>query len=54
MSIRILLKDVFEHIHYLDKNIENPFINRNNQGNPFAQFYGGTYVWVDPPEKKLF
>ncbi len=54
MGIKVLLKDVFERVNYIDKNVENPFVNKNNQGNPFAQYFSGTYVWIDTPENNHF
>lgn len=57
MSIKKLLNDVFERIDYLDENIENPFLNKDNQGNqgnqgnPFAKFFNGTYVWIENTQK---
>ena len=48
MSIKRLLKDVFERIDFLDEKLENPFLNFENQTNPFAKFYSGRYIWVDP------
>ncbi len=54
MSIKRLLKDVFERVEFLDNNVENPFLSNKNSkyknSNPFAQFFGGTYVWIEPPE----
>ena len=52
MSIRRLLEDVFERVNYLDENVENPFLNKDNLKNPFAQFYQGTYVWIDSNENE--
>jgi len=59
MSIKRLINDVFERVEFLDKNVENPFLqsgsgtkNTGFAGNPFAQFFGGTYVWIDPPENE--
>lgn len=51
MSIKRLYKDVFERVNFLDKNVENPFLKKEKGKNPFSNFFGGTYVWVDPPEK---
>ena len=52
MGISKFLQDIFEHINFLDKNLENPFLNSNNQSNPFSKFYNGTYVWIEPNDEE--
>lgn len=52
MSIKRLYRDVFERIEFFDKNVENPFLKKSSHSNPFAEFFGGTYVWIEQPEKK--
>ena len=47
MSIKRLYKDVFEKVEFLDKNFDNPFLKEKQDSNPFAKFYGGTYVWIE-------
>ena len=47
MSIKRLYKDIFEKVEFLDKNVTNPFLGHKTDENPFAQFFGGTYVWVE-------
>ena len=52
MSIEKLYQDIFEHIDYIDQNIHNPFLEKDKGTNPFAKFYSGTYVWIEPSETK--
>ena len=52
MSIKILLNDIFEKISYLDKNVENPFIQEDNLNNPFSALFNRTYVWIDNNENE--
>ena len=47
MDIKIILNDIIKKISFLDKNIENPYINENSQNNPFSVLYNKTYVWLD-------
>lgn len=50
MSIKRLLKDVYEKVEFLDKNVDNPFLKEENSANPFAKFFNKTYVWVEKNE----
>ena len=53
MSIKKLYKDIFEHVDFLDKEVTNPFLKTDeNDKNPFAKFYGGTYVWIEKNDNK--
>ena len=52
MGIKKLLQDLFKKIDFIDGQIGNPFLNIENQANPFAKFYSGTYIWIEPPEDK--
>ena len=52
MGLERLLNDVFERIDYLNENVQNPFLNKDNQTNPFAKFFNRTYIWIDNPNTK--
>lgn len=60
MSIKRLISSIFNKVEFLDKHVENPFLRQKfNQQiftqkseNPFAKFFNGTYVWIDPPDNQ--
>lgn len=51
MSIKRLLKDVYEKVDYLNRNVDNPFLKENESANPFAKFFNRTYVWIEKPDE---
>ena len=53
MSLKKLYKDIFERVSFLDEKVTNPFLKTDNESkNPFAEFYGGTYVWIEKNDDK--
>lgn len=52
MDITKIFKDIFNKIDYLNENVENPFLNKDNQSNPFSRFYSGTYIWIESNNNK--
>ena len=51
MRINKLMHDILEKIEFIDKRVNSPFTQNKFSTNPFAEFYNGTYVWVEHPNK---